>query len=115
MTTAIGRDELKAKLDRGDKFRLVETLASDEFQRSHLPGATNLPPDQIEAKAAQILPDRQQEVVVYCGSATCNASEDAARDLEAQGYKQVRRYVGGKKDWIAAGLPIESASPITAG
>lgn len=37
----------------------------------------------------------------------CHASADAARELAALGYTNVRYYPGGKKDWTTAGLPAE--------
>src|SRR2546430_13227448 len=101
MIGTINRDELKAKIDHGDKFRLVETLPPTRFQPAHLPGAINLPPDQVKQLAPRVLPNRDEEIVVYCSSPECTASEDAARDLEGQGYNHVRRYVGGKQDWTA--------------
>jgi hypothetical protein len=42
MTETISKDELKAKMDRGDNFFLVEALEEKYYQRSHLPGAINL-------------------------------------------------------------------------
>src|SRR6266496_6179569 len=104
MTATISREDLQAKINRHDKFALVETLSQDHFQQGHLPGAVNLPPDQIHQRASQVLPDQNTEVIVYCGSPSCNASEKAAQDLERQGYKRVLRFVGGKQDWIDAGM-----------
>jgi len=109
MIAAISRDDLKAKLERRERFRLVEAQPEEKFQQGHLPRAIDLPPDQIKQLAPQALPDRNEEIVVYCGSSSCTASDTAARELEAQGYTNVRRYVGGKKDWTDAGLPLESA------
>jgi rhodanese-related sulfurtransferase len=107
MATTISRDELKAKIDSHEDFQLVEALAQDEFQQQHLPGAINLPPDRVKDRASQVLPDKDADIVVYCGSSTCAASENAAAELERQGYSRVRRYVEGKKDWAEAGLPME--------
>jgi rhodanese-related sulfurtransferase len=107
MATTISRDELKAKMDSREDFQLVEALAEDEFQKQHLPHAVNLPPDQVKERAPQVLPEKDADIVVYCGSSTCTASEKAAADLEKQGYSRVRRYVEGKKDWVDAGLPTE--------
>jgi rhodanese-related sulfurtransferase len=70
MVTTISRDELKAKIDRGDDFRLVETLPESAFQSAHLPGAVNLPPDRVRELAAQVLPDKNADVVVYCAKPT---------------------------------------------
>jgi len=114
MNAEISRNELKAKIDRGDKFFLVETLPEDKFRHEHLPHAINVPPERVKDLAAQILPNKDAEIVVYCGSSSCNASEHAAKDLTAQGYHHVRRYVEGKQDWTEAGLPTESGIPASA-
>jgi len=66
----ITRDELKQKIDRKDDFRRVETLPKAAFDHEHLPGAINLPPDQVTARASKILPDKNADIVVYCGSST---------------------------------------------
>lgn len=70
MIETISRAELKQKIDRGDKFQLVETLAAATYQHAHLPGAINLPPDQVKELAATLLPDKDADIVVYCASPT---------------------------------------------
>ena len=70
MLATISRDELKQKIDRGDKFTLVETLSPMTYYNGHLPGAVNLPPDQVRARAQQVLPDKNADIVVYCASPT---------------------------------------------
>ena len=70
MVATITRDELKKKMDRGEKFKLVETLPEGGFQQVHLPGATNLPLDQLRELAPKLLPDKNAEIVVYCASPT---------------------------------------------
>lgn len=62
----ITRDELKAKIERGDDFALVETLPESMFEGVHLPGATNIPPDKVKQLAPRLLRDKQREIVVYC-------------------------------------------------
>ena len=106
MVTEIDRDELKQRLDHPKKFVLLEALPEESYRRAHLPGAINLPPDQVRALAPELVPRKDFEVIVYCASATCHASDDVARELSEMGYSSVRRYVGGKEDWIKAGLPI---------
>ncbi len=66
MLTTITREELKAKLDRGDAFVLVEALPEETFQHAHLPGAVNLPPGRVGELAPELLPDKDTEIVVYC-------------------------------------------------
>jgi rhodanese-related sulfurtransferase len=62
----IGRDELRAKMDRGDPFILLEVLAPQYYRHSHLPGALNLPPRKVTELAHELLPDKESEIVLYC-------------------------------------------------
>jgi rhodanese-related sulfurtransferase len=64
----ISREDLKAKLDWEDDFVLVETLSEEQYQHAHLPGAVNLPPDRVRELASEVLPYKDADVVVYCGS-----------------------------------------------
>ena len=66
----ISRTELKEKMDRKDDFVLVETLATATYDHAHLPGAINIPPDQVAALAPTLLPDKNADIVVYCASPT---------------------------------------------
>lgn len=70
MVPTISREELKAKIDRHDPFILAEVLTPGQYERAHLPGAVNLPPDRVTALAATLLPDKHQQIVVYCGGPT---------------------------------------------
>jgi rhodanese-related sulfurtransferase len=103
----ITRDELLAKIRGGDEFVLVDALAPMSYAASHLPGAINLPPAWVAERAATKIPDRDAEIVVYCSGATCESSVLATERLAALGYLNLRHYVGGKEDWVAAGLPLE--------
>ena len=66
----ISRDDLKKKIEGKVNFKLVETLPADKFNRAHLPGALNIPPEQLKQLAPEILPDKNAEIVVYCSSPT---------------------------------------------
>lgn len=70
MVKTISRAELKDKIDRKDNFVLVETLAQLGYEHAHLPGAINLPPDQLKQLAPTLLPDKAADIVVYCASPT---------------------------------------------
>ena len=70
MSRTIDRDELKKKIDRGDHFKLVETLSQEKYRKAHLPGAVNLPPDRIRELAPMLLPEKSAETIVYCASPT---------------------------------------------
>ena len=70
MVKTISRDELKQKIDRQEKFMLVETLPATAYDHAHLPGAINLPPNQVTELRLKLLPDKNAEIVVYCASPT---------------------------------------------
>jgi rhodanese-related sulfurtransferase len=103
----IGRDELRQKLERGEPFVLVDALAPMAYAHSHLPGAVNLPPEWVDERAPRRIPDHDTEVVVYCSSATCESSVEVGVRLLELGYRNVRHYREGKRDWIEAQLPVE--------
>jgi len=107
MVTEIQRDELKQKLDHPKKSLLVEALPTKDFFNLHLPGAINIPAEQVRTLAPELLPNKDYfEVIVYSAGPTCHASETVARELVDMGYSRVRRYAGGKQDWTDAGLPV---------
>jgi rhodanese-related sulfurtransferase len=70
MVATISRDELKMKIDGGEIFLLVETLPATAYHHAHLPGAINLPPDQVTQLAPTLLPDKTADIVVYCAKPT---------------------------------------------
>jgi rhodanese-related sulfurtransferase len=70
MIATIFRDELKLKIDRGESFVLVETLPAASYHHAHLPGAINLPLDQLKQLAPDLLPNKAAEIVVYCANPT---------------------------------------------
>ena len=62
----ISRDELRAKVDRGEDFVLVDTMPEMYYLHSHLPGAINLPVNDVGERAPEVLPDKNAEIIVYC-------------------------------------------------
>src|SRR5918992_6231826 len=99
----ISREELKQKLDRGERFKLIMALNLWAFEAKHIPGSLHF--DTPEDLFAAVRPD--DEVVVYCSHVDCLSSVALYRDLVRRGYGNVRRYAGGLLDWEEAGLPLE--------
>jgi rhodanese-related sulfurtransferase len=99
----IDREELKAKLDRGDDFKLIQALNRWAFDAKHIPGSLHF--DTPEELYKAISPT--DEVVVYCSNVDCLSSVALYRDMVKRGYTNVRRYSGGLMDWEDAGLPLE--------
>ena len=61
----IEREELKAKIDRGDDFVLLEVLSEASYNQAHLPGAIRF---QGMDMVTELLPDKTTEVVAYCSN-----------------------------------------------
>jgi rhodanese-related sulfurtransferase len=99
----ISRDELKAKLDRGDPFKLIMALNRWAYDSKHIPGSLHF--DTPAELYAAVRPE--DEVVVYCSNVDCLSSVALYRDLLRRGYQNVRRYSGGLLDWEDAGLPLQ--------
>lgn len=106
MTTLITREELSAAIDAGT-VTVVDALGGDYHAKQHLPGALPLAPGEVDAKAAERLPDKNAAIVTYCSNRSCPNSGQVADRLTALGYTDVRKYAEGIQDWVEAGLPTE--------
>ncbi|MDY6769783.1 MAG: rhodanese-like domain-containing protein [Candidatus Nanohaloarchaea archaeon] len=98
MVDTISRTELKEKMDGGDEFVLVNVLSPEQFEEEHIPGSINIPLDQVEQEFPERF-DRDEDIVVYCASESCQASPKAAEKLESMGFTNVADYEGGLADW----------------
>ena len=110
MTATITRDQVQAGLDAGTLV-LVDALPESYYAQQHLPGAVNLVADDVEARAATLLPDRGAAIVTYCSNRACPNSSQVAARLEQLGYTNVRKYPDGIQDWVQAGLPTQTGVP----
>jgi len=70
MVPEIKLEDLRAKMHRGDRLVLVEALPPWKYRKQHLPGAINVPFDRVPKYAPRRIPDKNAEVVVYCGAFT---------------------------------------------
>ena len=97
--------QVKAKLDRGEKFHLVDVREESEFAADHLPGAKHLGKGILERDVEEAIPDTKAEIVLYCGGGFRSAL--AADNLQKMGYSNVFSMDGGIRDWRGANLPVE--------
>lgn len=67
MDRTISTIDLKSKLDE-KQITVVETLAPERFREAHIPGALNIPPEQINELAPKLLPNKNAEIVTYCAN-----------------------------------------------
>ena len=97
-------DDVKTKLDRGEKFVLVDVREESEWAKDHLPGAIHLGKGVIERDVEQRVPDLNAPVVLYCGGGYRSAL--AADNLQQMGYRNVLSMDGGIRAWREKGLPL---------
>lgn len=107
MTELIEREELREAVEAG-AVTLVDALGGMYYEQQHLPGALPLVADDVATLAQELLPDKGQAIVTYCSDVTCPNSQQVAGLLERAGYTSVRKYAAGIRDWVEAGLPVES-------
>jgi rhodanese-related sulfurtransferase len=82
---------------------VLDVRTPDEFASSHVPGAVNIPIDQLAARTGEL--DPQREVVVYCERGP--RASKGADALAAAGFSDVKLLSGHMSGWRAAGLPTE--------
>jgi rhodanese-related sulfurtransferase len=97
-------DDVKSKLDKRDKFLLVDVREESEYAKDHLPGAIHLGKGVIERDIEQAVPDTKTPLVLYCGGGFRSAL--AADNLQKMGYSNVVSMDGGIREWREKGLPL---------
>ncbi len=99
--------DVKAMLDRGESFELVDVREESEFARGHLPGAKHLSKGIIERDIETMYPDPSIRLVLYCGGGFRSAL--AADNVQKMGYSNIVSMDGGWRGWTEAGFPTEAA------
>jgi rhodanese-related sulfurtransferase len=97
-------DDVKAKLDRGEKFLFIDVREESEFAKDHLPGAIHLGKGIIERDIETRVPDLATPMVLYCGGGFRSAL--AADNLQTMEYTNVLSMDGGHRIWKEKGLPL---------
>ena len=97
-------DGVKARLDRGEKFMLVDVREESEFAKDHLPGAVHLGKGVIERDVEARVPDLNAPMILYCGGGYRSAL--AADNLQKMGYTNVLSMDGGIREWREKAYPL---------
>ena len=97
-------DDVKAKLDKGEKFVLVDVREESEYAKDHLAGAVHIGKGVIERDIETKVPDPATPLVLYCGGGYRSAL--AAEALRKMGYTNVISMDGGIRDWRAKQYPL---------
>lgn len=98
-------DDVKRRLDAGDRFVLVDVREESEFAAGHLPGAVHMSKGVIERDIEKAVPDPATPLVLYCGGGFRSAL--AADNLQKMGYTNVISMDGGWRTWTEKGYPTE--------
>ncbi len=99
----VSHEELLER-SRDGLVTVLDVRPKDEFEMDHLPGAKNIPLEELETRLSEI--DPAHEVIAYCRGPYCVLSFEAVAALRQRGIK-ARRLEDGLPEWRAAGLPVE--------
>ena len=100
-------DDVKGRLDRHEKFVLIDVREDNEFDADHLPGAVHLGKGIIERDIEGKYPDLHTPMVLYCGGGFRSAL--AADNLQKMGYSNVISMDGGMREWREKKYPLEKS------
>lgn len=98
-------EEVNSRISNGEKIILVDTREDNEWSKGHIKGAIHIGKGVIERDIAEKVPDKNAEVILYCGGGFRSAL--AADNLQKMGYKNVVSMDGGWREWKEKGFPVE--------
>ncbi|MFB6145819.1 MAG: rhodanese-like domain-containing protein [Candidatus Nanohaloarchaea archaeon] len=105
MVTAVSTEEFE-DLRENPEVKVVDVLSTEHFSEGHIPGAINIPLENIASEALKEF-DKSDDIVVYCKDLDCSASPKAAEKLESLGFRNVYDYEVGLKGWKESGHETE--------
>ncbi len=111
MPTSVDTADVQRLLEEG--AQVIEALPASAYDREHLPGARNIPLDELQPDAVASFA-RDRPTVVYCYDYQCDLSARAAHRLETMGFTDVYHYTASKAAWLGLGLPVEGTVSSTA-
>jgi len=103
LAPSISPQELEKRLEKADPPLLLDVRTPEEFRTGHIPGAINVPYDQVAGRAGELA--SPSGVAVYCMKGPRARLGEQA--LQAAGATDVLHLEGGLAAWQAAGLPVE--------
>jgi len=101
----VARKDLARRIADG-LVTVLDVRPEDEFAMGHLPGARNIPVDELNRRLGEL--SRSGEIVAYCRGPYCVFAVEAVAALRAKGFK-ARRLEDGFPEWKAAGLAVETS------
>jgi rhodanese-related sulfurtransferase len=101
--------ETQARLKENPEVKLIDVREDNEFAAAHAKGATHLGKGIIERDIETVVPDKDTELILYCGGGYRSAL--ASDTLQKMGYTNVWSMAGGWKAWQEANGEIEKGNP----
>lgn len=102
--------DLNEALGRGDKIHLVDTRSPEAYERSHIPGAINIP-HRAMSSATTVQLDKGALIVTYCDGIRCNGSTKGALNMVRLGFR-VKELIGGLDCWRYDGYPVDGIESV---
>lgn len=103
--TSISATELTERIQSGSPPLVLDVRTREEFAEAHIPGAINIPHDELLTRLAELPIKKSDEVVVHCNRGW--RAKQAEETLRRSGYSNVRDLAGQWQEWWAARLPTE--------
>ena len=89
----ITAEEAKKIMDTETDYVILDVRTQEEYDQGHIPGAIVIPDTEIKVRAEEVLPDKDEMILVYCRS-----GKNAAQILEELRYTNILEF-GGILDW----------------
>ena len=99
-------EQVQARISAGEKLLLIDTREDNEWQISRIPSSIHLGRGIIERDIANLVADKNQEIILYCGGGFRSAL--SAYNLKLMGYTNVISMDGGIRDWKMHDYPIDT-------
>lgn len=105
-TEALTKEDLWHRLETSARVVVLDVRPTDEYRAGHIPRARSIPLAELRQRLDEL--PRTTEIVAYCRGPLCAMAPEAARLLREEGFR-VKRLEEGVPEWLAAGLPVETA------
>ena len=110
MARLMSSTELHQRIETNEEFVLIDVLPADEYNKEHIPGAINIPLDELRTRAKSDL-SKNQRIVVYGRTHDDESSNQASAVLEELHFRKVSDFDGGIEAWKRAGFLTEGSDP----
>jgi rhodanese-related sulfurtransferase len=103
--TDIPQAELIQRIKANQAGLILDVRTPEEFAKGHVPGAINIPYDQLGSRLAEIDSHKDKDLVLYCKSG--KRAGIAAKTLQTAGFSHLLHLDGDMNSWLSKGLPTK--------